>query len=248
MFYNIHFSPTGGTKKVADIIANSLTGNFQSIDLCREISPMEFNADDVCLISVPSYGGRVPTVNMERLKKFSGNGAKAILNCVYGNRHWEDTLTELQDLLEQLGFVCVAGIAAVAEHSILRMFGKGRPDNTDANQLCEFAKKIQNKLDSNKFDKLELSGNHDTYKVFNGTPIKPQGDDKCISCGACVAQCPAGAIIDPHTTDKNKCISCMRCIGLCPAHARDLDPAMMLALEEKMSAVLSGRKDNFLFL
>lgn len=27
------------------------------------------------------------------LKNLTGNGAKEVLNCVYGNRAWEDTLT-----------------------------------------------------------------------------------------------------------------------------------------------------------
>lgn len=36
-FYNIYFSPTGGTKKVADIICDALQGNFESLDLCKDI-------------------------------------------------------------------------------------------------------------------------------------------------------------------------------------------------------------------
>ena len=32
--YNIHFSPTGGTRKVADIICCALDGEFNEIDLC----------------------------------------------------------------------------------------------------------------------------------------------------------------------------------------------------------------------
>lgn len=96
-YYNIHFSPTGGTKKVADIICSALKGDFIEIDLCSNIGKMSLCEEDICLVSVPSYGGRVPATAIERLKCISGNGAKAILNCVYGNRAWEDTLTELQD-------------------------------------------------------------------------------------------------------------------------------------------------------
>ena len=81
---------------------------------------------------MPSYDGRVPTINAEHLKKISGNGAKVILNCVYGNRYWEDALTELQDIMESLGFVCVSAIVSVAEHSIFRQFATGKPDDKDA--------------------------------------------------------------------------------------------------------------------
>ena len=93
MNYNIYFSPTGGTKRVADILVNNLGGEFRDVDICRDIESMTLQADDVCLVSLPSFAGRVPQIAVERLKKISGNGAKAVLNCVYGNREWDDTLT-----------------------------------------------------------------------------------------------------------------------------------------------------------
>ena len=33
--YSIYFSPTGGTKKVTDILANALWSDWQEVDLCR---------------------------------------------------------------------------------------------------------------------------------------------------------------------------------------------------------------------
>ena len=100
MNYNIYFSPTGGTKRVADILVRNLNGEFCDVDICRDIEKMTLQAGDVCLVSVPSFAGRVPQIAIERIKKIVGNGAKAILNCVYGNREWDDTLTELQEHLK----------------------------------------------------------------------------------------------------------------------------------------------------
>lgn len=97
--YNVYFSPTGGTQKVADVLMGGLSGDFSPIDLCKEIRPLSLGENDVCVVSVPSYGGRVPGIALERLAKLEGNGSKAVLNCVYGNREWEDTLTELQDAI-----------------------------------------------------------------------------------------------------------------------------------------------------
>ncbi len=93
--YDIVFSPTGGTKKVADCLTGTLEWDVTTVDLTD--SKQNFNAvslvkEDVAVISVPSYGGRVPAVAVERLGMIHGNGAQAVLVCVYGNRAYEDTL------------------------------------------------------------------------------------------------------------------------------------------------------------
>lgn len=62
--------------------------------------------EDVAIVAVSSYSGRVPSTAAERISKIQGNGAKAIIVCVYGNRAYEDTLVELQDLVQQAGFLC----------------------------------------------------------------------------------------------------------------------------------------------
>ncbi|MER8252765.1 ferredoxin, partial [Acinetobacter baumannii] len=75
-------------------------------------------------------------------------GGRAILVCVYGNRAYEDTLVELQDITKQAGFRVIAAVSAIAEHSIVRQVAAGRPDKQDVHKLLEFAKEIQKKVSS----------------------------------------------------------------------------------------------------
>ncbi|MEI3259538.1 MAG: hypothetical protein V8S03_09580 [Faecalimonas umbilicata] len=101
--YSIYFSPTNSTKEIANLVANEV-GSYQEIDLSKKEDMVDqvFDADDVCVIGVPSYGGRVPGIALERMNKFKGNHAKAILVVSYGNRAFEDTLKELADDLSKV--------------------------------------------------------------------------------------------------------------------------------------------------
>ena len=70
--YEIYFSPTGGTKKVADIMIKAMKKDAQEIDMIKDpdkILQTEFSEDDICLIAVPSYGGRIPSVTVDKFQK-----------------------------------------------------------------------------------------------------------------------------------------------------------------------------------
>ncbi|MBR5021016.1 MAG: 4Fe-4S ferredoxin, partial [Oscillospiraceae bacterium] len=109
--YCITFSPTGGVNRVADVLAGALHSQWIQIDLMNE-TILETTENDVCLVAVPSFGGRVADLAAQRLKGITGP-AKAIAVCVYGNRAYEDTLAELQDILTAQGMRPVAAVAAV---------------------------------------------------------------------------------------------------------------------------------------
>ena len=130
--YSICFSPTGGTQKVLQILQNAWDTPAQEIDLTvpgADYASYHFAHTDVCLIAVPSFGGRVPSVALERLRFMHADRTPTVLIAVYGNRAIDDTLLELQRELRPNGFEACAAISAVAEHSIMHQFGTGRPDS-----------------------------------------------------------------------------------------------------------------------
>jgi len=247
-YYLITFSPTGGTIKTAGILASAIADNWTAIDLLRAVPETDLTEDDVCLIALPSFGGRIPITSAERLQSIRANGARAILLCVYGNRAYEDTLSELQDVLEERGFRCIAAAAAIAEHSIIREFGKGRPDADDCTELAGFAEKIRERLENPVNSPLSVPGQHGAYKPYQNTPYVPAETDACVNCGTCAEACPTEAIGDsPDKIDPAKCIKCMRCEAVCPTGARKLDEKITAMLRERLAPVCGTRKANELF-
>ncbi|MEA4922932.1 MAG: 4Fe-4S binding protein [Eubacteriaceae bacterium] len=250
--YEITFSPAGGTQKVLDIVAGSISAERTNIDLTDrdvDFDGFHFKEDDICIIAVPSYGGRVPDVAVSRLKSMNGGGAAAVLITVYGNRDYEDTLLELKDGLDEAGFHCTAAVAAVAKHSIMPKIAADRPDEEDEELLKSFAGKIKEHLSAEtSSDELYVPG-HRPYREYNGVPLKPKAGKACTKCGICTEKCPVGAIPeDPKKTDKDKCISCMRCVNVCPNNARSLNKLVLGIASKKMEKMCSERKKDELFI
>ena len=215
---------------------------------------MDFDAvalteEDVAVISVPSYGGRVPAIAAERLGMIHGSGAKAVLVCVYGNRAYEDTLVELKDTAKQAGFQVIAAVSAIAEHSIVRQFAVGRPDAQDAEQLYNFAKQIQKKLSVADTSEPMIPGDR-PYKKTGGAGMVPKLTKDCNGCGMCAVKCPVQAIDkeNPQKVDEKVCISCMRCVTVCPQGARKVDDVKLSTVGMMLEKVCSERKRCELYL
>ena len=250
--YTAYFSPTGGTKKAALALTSALadTDGFTEIDLSLPaLAQYTFAADDIIVVAVPVFGGRVPAFALQQLTALHGQNTSAIAVAAYGNRAYEDALLELSDSLTSQSFRVIAAAAVLSEHSMLRSVAAGRPDADDLAQLTDFAKKISAKPLTETPALTNIPGNR-PYKDWQPMPVVPQVSDSCIRCGICSATCPTQAIPSgqPHTTDPQKCILCLRCIAVCPSGAKKLPERVQEMLNQKLLPLKGIRKENELFL
>ena len=115
-YYQIVFSPTGGTERVA----KAITQNWPQVDTI-DLSAPDTKYADICLesdalavIAMPSFIGIAPQLALNRLAMIKGNGVKCVIVAVYGNRAYEDTLVQMEDYAQNAGFQVIAAISAVA--------------------------------------------------------------------------------------------------------------------------------------
>ena len=114
----VHFSPTQTTARVLQAIARGMAQSATELDIAHQIdATKEFAQNEVVVVGVPVYGGRVPALAAQRLAHLRGNGTPAVAVVVYGNRAYEDALLELQQLLTAQGFEVMAAAAFIGEHS-----------------------------------------------------------------------------------------------------------------------------------
>ena len=248
----IYFSPANHTKKYCQQIANMLPWTTEMIDITPFASSLKANYDDTSLvvIALPSFGGRVPPIVLERLRQVHATHTPCMLAVTFGNRDFDDTLLELKEWVTASGFVVLGACALVCEHSIMPCYGTGRPHAQDLVQVDAFLQSIIRKIAvANQPWQIQVKG-HFPYRETTKSPFLPKTSDQCQACGKCYKECPTHAISqeDPSITNSKLCVSCMRCVTICPYHAKHLPPEVLKASIEKMAAVCSTYKENYFSL
>lgn len=250
--YNIYFSPTGGTRKVMGLLS-SAWGEVTALDFSMphaDYGRWHFSKEDICLIGVPSFEGRVPPVALDRLTAMRGDHTPTVLVTVFGNRDFNDTLLELKQALLPLGFLPFAAVSAVARHSMLPQVATGRPDATDQEELRDFSLRLRKAAEApSALTPVSVPG-QTPYIVIPVSPTYPKLNmDTCTHCMSCAQLCPAAAIdkADPSETDLHVCARCMRCVSVCPTGARFIDPTHQKAAARRLAHLFVGRKPNTIY-
>jgi len=254
----IYFSPTGTTKKILQTISKELFHektdeyNLSDKDFDRNI---DLANDDLAIIGVPVYGGRVPITAVERLEKLHASNTPAVLVVLYGNRHYDDALLELKEIATKSGFNIIAGAAFIGEHSFstkAKPIAEGRPDCDDLQKAIGFAHKILEKIKIETDEEIDLPGNN-PYKA-RGKSLEPMSPetvkDECNNCGLCIDVCPTKAISFSKgiVTDKNLCIWCCACVKKCPKDARFFDNETIDTFRDRLHSLFSERKEPEFFM
>ncbi len=256
------FSPTGTTQRIMRGLAEPYVVE-EYIDFTQmrvREHAYSFQEKDVLMIGVPVYAGRVPNILLPFLKAIKGNGTLAVPLVVYGNRHYDDALIELCDLLQANGFQIFAAAAFIGEHSFSKILAKNRPDDTDMAMVSDFSQRIYHKwLEAPTALDLNQLGNR-PYRAYyqplseRGEPVdlrrvKPNVLSTCNHCLACVALCPMGAI-DARDTSQyvHFCIKCGACIKKCPKQARHIDDEAYVRHKQELEEGLTYRRQAELFL
>ena len=241
-----HFSPTGGTKRVADAIAAGFRIPVVEMDLTKADCAVSMGENDALMAVLPVYAGRVPQISLERLAALKGNGQKAVAVVVYGNREFDDALLETKDALEANGFQVIAAAAFIAEHSIVRSIANRRPDAEDEALCRQFAMDIMAKADDAA--PVQVPGNT-PYKEVKPSAFHPAANENCVKCGVCAALCPVGAIpLDaPSQTNHDLCINCMRCVEICTMSSRALPEPFIAAATGMLNEKAAGYKRPVVF-
>lgn len=242
-----YFSPTGGTKKAGEAIAAALSESVNAVNLAAKT--VDSPASDVIVVAAPVFGGRIPALVSEQLRKLEGAGRKAVTAVVYGVRAYEDALLELNDVMSECGFEVIASAALIAQHSIVPEVGAGRPDTADMAEIGQFAKRVLNTIENGKTGTFTVPGNY-PYKDSKKSSAAPVSLDSCGNCGSCISVCPTDAIAmtdNGITTNTEQCMLCMACVAECPANARILPPPLQDAMNQKLIVFKDVRRENEFF-
>ncbi|MBR5484993.1 MAG: EFR1 family ferrodoxin [Oscillospiraceae bacterium] len=253
--YAVCFSPTGSSRKAAKKIASAMKGHHPIlIDFTlpqNRNTSHTFLQTDLVILSLPVYGGRIPEIVQDALEKLTGKNTPVILSAVYGNRHYDDALLEMADIMTKQGFRPIAAGAFSVQHCKTPFVGTNRPNEKDEQDMVQLGKMALELLEKGVVaGALNLPGNR-PYKERkpknNAVPIVGEG---CTRCGACIRTCPVGAINEnnPHITDGEKCIQCNACEKICPVGTRRFTDEHTKKIVQMLEEKCKENRSNELFV
>jgi len=259
----VYFSPTGTTKTVVRGIVHGINPDtMELIDITKPDArkqPLLTSENELLVIAVPVYMGRVPALLNEWLNVIQAHNTPTVCVVVYGNRAYDNALLELKDIVVSRGCIPIAGAAYIGEHSFSDSeapVALGRPDEDDLNHAKVFGQKIREKLQSisliSQISDVSVPG---TYPYEGVTKLWDVDfiavSNQCLQCGICAEVCPVGAVDSQNSTmiNQEKCVTCCACIKSCPQNARTMKPGPVKDAQERLiNLYREPKKPEYFFL
>lgn len=260
----VWFSPTGGTRALAVRLARALAEALGVPVSELDITPpdarqgrLEFSPDELAVFASPTYAGRLPNKMLPFFQTgFCGRGTPAVLAVSFGNRDFQDSLSDLSQALGGNGFVPVGAAAMVCRHVFSDKLAPGRPDAGDLAELDRFAAGLAERI--RRWEApvpVTVPGNdppgpYYTPRGVDGQPVnflkaKPKTRESCDRCGRCAAACPMGSIdrLDPVQVP-GVCVKCQACVKSCPQGAKYFDDPGFLSHVAMLEKNYTAAKKN----
>ena len=234
------FSPGGNVEKIAIAIgrtaAEMLEAEFEMFDFLppgERDGVRNFDSDEFLIIGLPVFAGRLPN----KILPFVQSGFRAAeaspdssALCIpfvsFGNRSFDDGLSELVMEMRNSGFEIAGAAAVVGQHSFCETLAPGRPDEKDMEEIKNFSRDVCRNIISIKDEDVGSSSKETISAIGSMGFDKTKEGSKLVVPG----NTPPGPYYTPlredgeravflkakPLTDAEKCDGCMDCANRCP--------------------------------
>ena len=271
--YSVYFSPVKNTRLVCEKIGKELAERlnlpWQAIDFTVPSvrkDKYEFKEDELVVFGTPTYAGRIPNKILPLVQTlFYGRKTPAVCVVTFGNRNFQNSLSELRNELLNHDFHPFAAAAIACRHSFTDLLGGDRPDEKDMADIERWMDKVKDLIKCCDKEELlpppvevakdeSLEGYYIPLGV-EGTPVqflkaKPKTiEEDCDHCGICAAACPMEAIdFQDETKVPGTCIKCQACVRLCHTKAKYFDDENFLSHVKMLENNYQRRADSQFFI
>jgi len=241
----LYFSGTGNTKYIADLFSKKIGADCLSIEDSVDFDNL-IQAHDRIAVCYPIYGSRVPLIMREFIARhmkafkgkkliifvtqltFSGDGARVLcdlfpkdyIEVIYAEHFFMPNNVCNFAILRKTSDNSIQKRMKMADAKldrICRYIKEGKVKKRGFSKVSRLLGKVQGIPWQGDSRNPHVAKGTMEYKAKHGVRV----DGDCISCNACVQQCPMRNLENNqgNIISMGNCTMCYRCVNLCPKKA-----------------------------